>query len=296
LCVGCSRGIGAATAREIAKNGGQVYICARNETLVNKLIEENSDKIFGSVCDASNKTVYDSLVKMAITKMGGITGLVYVPLYYFTDRTLFEDMDIENIIFYMNQQFEYSVQGFLRAVKASLNSLEQSNIGSVVSLSSVASQIFFPDVGNQHYGAAKAALEYYTKSLAYEFAPKNIRFNILRLGVIRTTAWRTVAPDLSEEEMNTMLETVDSSHALLRIGESEEVAKTILFLLSPKSSFITGDVINVDGGVLLTGRLQSFSFETSPSQPFIPNPNFVNPVRQKLNQRKNQSKCNATQA
>lgn len=114
--------------------------------------------------------------------------------------------------------------------------------GSIINIASFAAEV--PSVGSGVYAASKAALNALIKSMASEWAPYNIRVNAVNPGVIRT--------EMTQKLINKIGDDMLKQIALNRFGEPSEVAETVLFIASRASSYITGEIINVTGGKLIT--------------------------------------------
>ena len=116
----------------------------------------------------------------------------------------------------------------------------KNNSGNIIFLSSIASSI--PDPGTLAYGTSKSALSRASKSMAVELGKYNIRVNVISPGVVRTDMY----DQMSEESRDKLI----NSSIMKREAKAEEVAKVALFLCSNLSDFVTGQDINVDGGIL----------------------------------------------
>ncbi len=217
LIVGASSGIGAAITR-IAQNQFQIYSLSRSVVLA------NTAKHF--ICDV----VKDSLPKIDEP----LTGLVYCP----GSINLKPFASIKPHEF--SQDYELNVLAAVRCLQHFQPNLKAAENPSVVLFSSVAVQTGFPY--HAMVSASKGALEGLTRALAAEWAP-HIRVNAIAPSITDTP----LAGRLLREESKK--EAAASRHPLKRIGKPDDIAQMALFLLSDKSSWITGQILHVDGGV-----------------------------------------------
>ncbi|MDQ0593586.1 3-oxoacyl-[acyl-carrier protein] reductase [Chryseobacterium ginsenosidimutans] len=223
VIIGCGQGIGLAAAKLLSESNNVIGISrSQNPEIQNLNIEfHQMDILTGNFDDISFPDVID--------------GLVYAPgsinLKPFNRLTT---DDFKN-------DFEINVLGAVKTIQKLLPNLKKSESASVVLFSSVAVKLGMPF--HASISSSKSAIEGLTKSLAAEFSAHKIRVN-------------AIAPSLTDTHLASQLlstpEKRDASakrHPLQRIGNAEEIAKTTEFLLSPQASWITGQIIGVDGGM-----------------------------------------------
>ncbi len=219
LIIGASSGIGKALANKLIKERENVISISRN------------------LPDASFSHYYqhDILSNEDLPKIEGtIDGLVYCPgsINLKPFRTL-KQQDFEN-------DFKLNVLGAIKSIQTYTQNLQLSKNASIVLFSTVAVQTGMPF--HSSVSVSKGAIEGLTKALAAEFSPK-IRVNCVAPSLTSTP--------MAEKLINTpeKLEASNSRHPLKRIGSPEDMANTIEFLLSKNSSWITGQIFHVDGGM-----------------------------------------------
>ncbi len=239
LITGASRGIGKATALEFAKNGWQVAVnYNKSETAAKALCEEIT--AFGGAAKAYQADVSDnaevlSMVDAVIADFGSIGALVNnagiaLGQGLFTD---FTDADAKRI-------FDTNVFGVMNCSRAIIPHLVSKKTGKIINVSSV-----WGITGGSCeviYSASKAAVIGFTKALAKELAPSGICVNCVAPGFIDT--------DMNLHLSNDDVEAFCEDIPLGRTGKAEEVAKSIYFLASSDASYITGQVLTVDGGLV----------------------------------------------
>ena len=164
-----------------------------------------------------------------------IDGLIYAPgSINLKPFNRLSEVDFRN-------DFEINVLGAVKTIQKLLPNLKKSESASLVLFSSVAAKIGMPF--HASIASSKAAIEGLTKSLAAEFAAQKIRINAIAPSLTDT---KLAAQLLSSEERR---ETSAKRHPLQKIGNAEEIAKMVVFLLSDSSSWITGQIIGIDGGI-----------------------------------------------
>lgn len=232
---GGSRGIGRAIAETFYKNGYNVVI---NYNQSEKKALELAETLPGSLAlkgDISNENDVINMIDKAAERFGKIdvlvnnAGISAVKLLIDTDLAEWEKL------------FSVNVTGTFLASKYTSKKMIANHSGKIINISSI-----WGVSGascESCYSASKGAIIAFTKALAKELGPSGITVNCVAPGFINTD----MNSDLSLEDVNSFCEETP----LGRIGEAEEVAKTVLFLASDSADFITGQVIGVDGGVII---------------------------------------------
>lgn len=237
LITGASRGIGRAIALELSKAGAEVIINYKEDQ---KGAEETLKSIrnyggYGIIykCDICNYKCCIDMTESVIKRFGRIDILVnnagISKIGLFTDMT---EKDFDEII-------DVNLKGTLNCSHSVLKYMLNNKSGSIVNVSSMWGN--YGGACEVIYSASKGAINAFTKALAKEVAPSNIRVNGVAPGVINTemNKW------LSRDEITSL----ENEIPLCRFGETCEVAKVVTFLASDESSYINSQIINVDGGI-----------------------------------------------
>lgn len=241
LITGASSGIGAATAVHFALEKASLVIVGRNEENLRKIEKEcnsaSSNSTLVIVADVTIETNVQKIIDETIKTFGRLD--VLVNNAGILEKGSIEDTSLEQFDRLMNT----NVRSMYHLTMLAVPYLIQSK-GSIVNVSSVTGTRSFPGVLS--YCVSKAAVDQFTKCVALELAPKGVRVNSVNPGVIITEIHKRGGMD--EKSYNEFLEKCKETHALKRPGEAKEVASAILFLASDASSFITGELLHVDGG------------------------------------------------
>lgn len=239
LVTGATRGIGKQIAITFAKEGYDIAINYRkeNEDLENtkKAIEENGVKCFAVQGDVSSFEDCERFVKEIINEYGKID--VLVNNAGITKDTLLMRMkkeDFESVI-------DVNLVGTFNVTKNVISYMMKARSGRIINISSVVG--VSGNAGQTNYSASKAGIIGFTKSLAKEIASRNILVNAVAPGFIETNM-----TDVLKDEVK---EAISKQIPLNRMGKAEDVANVVKFLASEDSSYITGQVINIDGGMLM---------------------------------------------
>lgn len=239
LITGGSRGIGAACVRVFAMAGWSVrflyhHNTAKAEVLTADLRAQGYDVTFIQ-CDVSDRSQVRSAVNHILRTDHRIDALINnagtAHIGLFTDMTEQQWDDL----------FAVNVKGVFHCTQAVLEGMISAKAGCIVNVSSM-----WGEVGascEAAYSAAKAAVIGLTKALAKEVGPSEIRVNCVTPGVIAT--------DMNAELTEADLESLADETPLMRIGQPEEVARAVLYLCSEDSSFITGQVLGISGGLII---------------------------------------------
>ena len=239
LISGASRGIGAACAKAFARSGYSVAILYHSrqdlaEALVKQLISEGHDA-WCVQADIADRAQAFSAVEAVISRWKRIDALILNA--GIAQQKLFTDITEDD----WDRMFAVNVKGAFHLAQAALPGMISRKSGSIVTVSSMWGQVGASC--EVHYSASKAALIGMTQALAKEVGPSGIRVNCIAPGVIETD----MNAHLDEETMASL----SDETPLMRIGQPDEVAKTALFLCSEGASFITGQILGVNGGFII---------------------------------------------
>ncbi|MFR7874097.1 MAG: 3-oxoacyl-[acyl-carrier-protein] reductase [Christensenellales bacterium] len=239
LITGGTRGIGKQIALTFAKEGYNIAINYRteNEDLKNtkKEIEENNVKCFTFQGDVTNFKDCEQFVKQIVEEFGNID--VLVNNAGITRDTLLMRMKEEDF----KQVIDTNLIGTFNVTKNVIGNMIKARNGRIINISSVVG--ISGNAGQTNYSASKAGIIGFTKSLAKEVASRNITVNAVAPGFIETQMTDVLKDDIKEE--------IAKKIPLKRMGTPQDVANVVKFLASDDSSYITGQVINIDGGMLM---------------------------------------------
>ncbi|MCX7982526.1 MAG: 3-oxoacyl-[acyl-carrier-protein] reductase [Syntrophales bacterium] len=239
LVSGASRGIGRAVAVGLAKSGAFTYVnFVRNEegaqyTL--KIIQDNGAQGSTIQFPVEDRIAVQEGIKKILIEKGRLDILVNNAGIWIGGSSLRLRGD------QWKRLLEVNLEGAFNCIQASVRPMMKQRWGRIINISSVIA--FSGNVGDALYGASKAGVVGMTKSLAREFASRNICINAVAPGFIETDMTR----DISAEVRNEMLEMIP----LGRFGAPEDVAGVVVFLASDEASYITGQVIHVNGGLYM---------------------------------------------
>ncbi|MDR9419205.1 3-oxoacyl-[acyl-carrier-protein] reductase [Gracilimonas sp.] len=239
LVTGGSRGIGKAIALKLADFGADVAVTyARSADAaeeVKKEIEQKGRKSKALQADAVNYARAEEVINELVEDWGKLDVIV-------NNAGITKD----NLILRMSEeQWDDVITTNLKSVfnysKAAAKPMMRNRGGSIINISSVVG--ISGNAGQSNYAASKAGIIGFTKSYAKELASRNIRANVIAPGYILT--------DMTGELDEKVLEGIKSETPLGRAGKAEEVADAVVFLSSDMSSYITGEIIRVDGGMAM---------------------------------------------
>ena len=239
VITGCNRGIGKEIVRVFAENGSNIWACVRkeNETFteyINDLERKHSVRINTVYFDLSDEkqikagvqTIKE--VKENIDILVNNAGAIFTALFQMTSMQKLKEM------FEINYFSQMLLTQYISRI------MIRQKFGSIVNISSSAA--IDGNEGRTGYASAKAAMIASTKILSKELAPYNIRVNAIVPGLTQTEMMESSTPDDALEQTLNQI-------CMKRVGQPEEIAKSVLFLASNLSSYITGQTLRVDGGL-----------------------------------------------
>ena len=239
LVTGAARGIGRAIAVELAKAGADIAMIATSESeaaiSVKTEIQNMGKRVLFLACDVSDPAQVNSAVADILAEFGKID--ILVNNAGITKDKLLMKMSEEDI----DAVLSVNLKGCFHTVKACLRTFMKNKYGRIINITSVSGMIGNP--GQANYAASKAGVIGFTKTVAKEYASKGITCNAVAPGFICTD----MTDKLSDEAKAAMAAAIP----VKRFGTPEDVANVVRFLAEKASSFITGEVIKVDGGMCM---------------------------------------------
>ncbi|RUO43778.1 3-oxoacyl-ACP reductase [Aliidiomarina taiwanensis] len=239
LITGASRGIGAACAKNFAAAGATLYLNGRESEKLSALCLQLSDE-YGVTCHSLpfNVSKVDE-VQQGFQQLFKLTKKLDVLV---NNAGILDDALIGMVTpTQVENTFATNTYSVLYCSQYAARLMQRGGSGSIINVASIIGRV--GNTGQAVYGASKAAVIGITKSLAKELAPVNIRVNAVAPGFIETDMTKQLSPDKYQERLESI--------AMGRVGTADNVADTILFLASNLSTYVTGQTIGVDGGMLI---------------------------------------------
>ncbi len=238
LITGGSRGIGKGIVKVLIDNGANVaFTYASSSGLALELSEKlnsNKTKCVSYKSDASVYSDCEKLIQNVLNDFGNIDVLI-------NNAGITKD----NLLLRMSEDdydkvMDVNMKSVFNMTKACQRTFLKNKKGSIINISSVVG--LKGNAGQSNYAASKAAIIGFSKSIALELGSRNIRCNVIAPGFIKT--------EMTDKLSDELIQSWNENIPLKRSGESEDVANLCLFLASDLSNYITGQVINIDGGLL----------------------------------------------
>jgi NAD(P)-dependent dehydrogenase (short-subunit alcohol dehydrogenase family) len=238
LVTGGTAGLGRSIAEALRRDGFMVAVCARREDK----LEAMAGHGFATFrCDVAEAGEVERLCRWMSERFGRLDALVNCAAVALA-RAEFQSQDLAEV----RRLVSVNLLGTMSVTQAALPLLAKHG-GSIVNFSSTLAQR--PRAGSVAYSAAKGGIEAFTKALAVEVAKANVRVNCVAPSLVRSEIW--IAAGMSEADYAKLLASRAQEVPLGRVGEPEDVAELVAFLVSPRAAWLTGVCVPVDGGALL---------------------------------------------
>ena len=239
IVTGASSDIGKGIVKRFVDEGAKVVLIARDLEKLNNTRKEigNEDSTASISCDLTDESQVLQAVNQIMNIYGKIdilvnnAGAINDPIHFHK----MQDSEIKKLI-------DVNLFGVFHMTKAVLSKMSDVKSGAIVNIGSISSERAIPRVHLSVYSATKAAISMFTKSIAVEYARRNIRCNSVNPGIINSGM---IKPYLDDPQARKVLE---ERLPLARIGEPEDVANAALYLASDEANWVTGTILNVDGG------------------------------------------------
>ena len=236
IVTGAGSGIGEAIAKKLAQEGCNLVATDINETSLNRVVKEiqsSGYKAIGVKADVASKAEVESLVSATIQKYGKIDLLVNnAGIYPASPVTELKEEEWDRVI-------DVNLKGVFLCSQEVIKYMIKQKSGAIVNIGSVDGKE--PPGGNAHYSAAKAGVMNMTKTFALELAKYSIRVNSVSPG------WVATPNVLANDRWKMIINKIP----LGRLAKTEEIANGVLFLLTDYASYITGEILDINGGLMM---------------------------------------------
>lgn len=238
LVTGGSRGIGLAICKKFASEGAKVYAGVRSLDVTGKLKLECKES-FGNIIPIRLDVTSKESIKSCIMQVKNESGRLDI-LVNNAGLTIIERFDMMSDAS-LNKIYDTNVFGLIHVTQIAMRLLKKSDNPNIINMSSIMAGE--SDIGQTGYASSKAAVNTMTKTWAKEYAPNGFRVNAIAPGNVNTDMFNII----SDEELETSI----SKIGLGRVASPDEIANVALFLASDLSSYVTGEIINANGGLIL---------------------------------------------
>jgi len=237
IITGSSRGIGKTIARKLAQLGANIVLCATSDSVfdVESEMKREGFNVIAVKCDIRSQDDIKKLVSKAVETFGRIDILVNnAGITKDKPLALMSESDWDDVM-------DINLKGAFLCTKLAAKQMMKNRYGRIINISSVAGR--YGNQGQANYSASKAGLIGLTKSVAKEFASRGITCNAITPGIIIS--------DMTDKLPEEVREKYLANIPLGRFGTPEDVANVVAFLASEEAGYVTGQVIDIDGGLVM---------------------------------------------
>lgn len=239
VITGASSDIGISIVKRLTEEGSTVIMLGRKlDVLENaKSVIDKKDAAIPMQCDIIDEAQVNQTIEQILNKYGSIdilvnnAGAINEPIHFHE----MPDSEIKKLI-------DVNMYGVFKMTKAVIPSMRENKNGCIVNIGSISSERAIPRVHLAVYSSTKAAISMFTKAIAVEYARSNVRCNCVNPGIINSGM---IKPYLDDPQARKVLE---DRLPMGRVGEPIDVANAVLYLASDEANWITGTILNVDGG------------------------------------------------